>query len=324
MLCRALTSLFALLLVVIGTIQAAAQDGGALATADRRLAQVAERLQGANAVFCRQQMPLTGLIVHSADQYGQPSPARFAEGSVALAQVLPGSPSASAGLLADDALVAIGSVAISESVAQPGHPLRDTVFDLLAGQDPARPVAITVRRAGRDMAVEVNATPGCRVLVEVLTDGSNRARSDGRVLQVTQDMVARLSDDELAVVVAHELAHAVLEHRRRLAAAGVESGFLGEFGRNRRLRRLVEEEADLLSVHLLANAGYDPAIAPRFWRSEAGARTDGGLLRSGAYRSREQRAAMMEEEIAAHLAGVDLPSLAAHLLVRRDAPFPPN
>lgn len=322
MLRRALACLIGCLLLVGGPTAFAQDATSPLATADRRLAVVAERLQGANVALCRQLMPLTGLILHSADQYGQPSLARFAQGSVALAQVLPGSPGEMAGLAENDALVAIGGHAVRALVQQPGHPLRDSVFDLLAAQDPARPVALAVRRSGQDLAVNLSAPPGCRVLVEVLTDGSNRARSDGRVLQVTQDMVARLSDHELAVVVAHELAHAVLEHRRRLEVAGVKTGLLGEFGRNRRLRRVVEEEADLLSVHLLANAGFDPAIAARFWRSEAGSRTDGGLLRSGAYRSPEQRAALMEAEVAMHLTGSVMPSLARHLLDRREAPFP--
>lgn len=316
-----------LLLACLPLAALAAQDASPLATADRRLALVAERLQGANVALCRQVMPLTGLILHSADQYGQPSPARFADGAVAVAQVLPASPAAATGLAADDGLVAIGGQPVADLPLQPGHPRRDAAFELLAGQDPARPVALTMRRGGQDLAVAINAVPGCRALVEVLTDGDNLARSDGRVIQVSQALVARLSDDDLAVIVAHELAHAVLEHRRRLSAAGVETGFLGEFGRNRRLRRLVEEQADVLSVHLLANAGYDPALGPRFWRSEAGARTDSGILRSGAYHSRHWRAAMMEAEIAAHLAGVTHtplagPSLAGHLLDGRDAPFP--
>jgi hypothetical protein len=36
---------------------------------DVRLAAVAERLLGANRALCRQMMPLTGLVLHSRDQY---------------------------------------------------------------------------------------------------------------------------------------------------------------------------------------------------------------------------------------------------------------
>ncbi len=292
-----------------------------LQQADRRLAVIAERLQGSNAFLCRQLMPLTGLILHSSDQYGRPPPALFANGPAAVAHVLPGSPAERAEVAANDGLVAIDDTPIAGLVPESGHPMRDSVFGLLAGHDPSAPLGLTLRRQGRDSAVQVTAPPGCRALVEVLTDRTDTSRSDGRVIQVSQDLIAGWSDNELAAIFAHELAHAVLEHRRRLAAAGVETGFLGEFGRNRRLRRLVEEEADRLSVHLLANAGFDPAIAPQFWLSETGRRMDAGILRSGAYPSRSERAARMEREIAAHLAGVSLPSSAPHLLAGRDLPF---
>jgi predicted Zn-dependent protease len=117
------------------------------------------------------------------------------------------------------------------------------------------------------------------------------------------------------------MGHLVLEHRRRLEAAGVKKGFFGEFGKNRRLNRQVEVEADQIAAHLLANAGYDAAIAPAFWRSRLGRRAGGGLFRSGTYPSPEARARLIEQEIAASLSGRAGPSLAAHLLSRRDVPF---
>ncbi len=160
------------------------------------------------------------------------------------------------------------------------------------------------------------------MLVEILTTNERRARSDGRVLQISYGLASELDDSELAVVVAHELAHVVLEHRRRLSEAGVVGGLLGEFGRNRRLTRTVETEADRLSAHLLANAGYDPAIAASFWLSDAGRLVSRGILRSRAYPSRRSRAELIEEEIALHLQGNEGTSLAEHLLAARDLPFP--
>lgn len=309
------------LLLVLAALPALAQDQG-IALADRRLAQVAERLQAANVGLCRQHMPLTGLIVFSADQYGQPDPVRFAGGPVAVAQVLPGSPAHAAGVQANDALVTVDGVHVAAQVPEEGYSLRDTTFDLLANHGTGRPLVLGLRRGGEDVTATIIPPPGCRALVEVVTGSDNIARSDGRVIQLSWSRVAQWNDEELAVIVAHELAHSVLEHRRRLAAAGVDGGLLGEFGRNRRLRRQVEEDADVLSVHLLANAGYDPQIAPQFWRSETGARLDSGILRSGAYASPRQRAAMMEAEIAAHLAAAALPSRADHLLAGRDVPYP--
>jgi predicted Zn-dependent protease len=65
---------------------------------------------------------------------------------------------------------------------------------------------------------------------------------------------------------AHELAHNVLEHRRRREEAGVRSGMMGGLGRNARVFRAQEVEADRLSVYLLDRAGFDVDAAARFWR----------------------------------------------------------
>jgi len=100
-----------------------------------------------------------------------------------------------------------------------------------------------------------------------------------------------------------------------------DAGAEREFGRNRRLNRQVEEEADRMSVHLLANAGYDPAIAPVFWRSRLGKRAGGGLFRSGTYPSPGGRARLIEAEIASYLGPARSPDHAAHLLAGRDVPF---
>ena len=44
------------------------------------------------------------------------------------------------------------------------------------------------------------------------------------------------------------------------------AGLLGNFGRNARLIRETELEADRLAPYLLDRAGYDPDAAVRFWR----------------------------------------------------------
>ncbi len=76
-----------------------------------------------------------------------------------------------------------------------------------------------------------------------------------------------MSDEEIAVVVAHELAHNILHHRARLDAAGVSRGLVAEFGRNARLTR---EQAMHLATYALkqnADGGYswkfDPYLRAR-------------------------------------------------------------
>jgi len=295
----------------------AADPFDALAAQDRRLAMVAERLMEANDALCTQHMPALGLVIESRDQYPANPGDKFANGPVAVAQVLPGSPAA--GIVEPgDSLVAIGAVPTASLRAQGKSPQRDAVFAALADSPPSAPLSLTLARGGSERTVTLHPIPACRALVEVRSSNGDNARSDGKVIQVDYGLAAETTDDQLAVIFAHELGHLVLEHRRRLSQAGVSKGFFGELGRNGRLNRQVEDEADLISVHLLANAGYDPAIAPAFWRSALGRRLSGLSL---VYHTSSGRAERLEREIAEHLPGGAHPGSADYLLARRTVPF---
>jgi len=319
---------FALALAAMASVQqvaAAPQEAvSELLVQDERLAAVAERLLSSNARLCRQTMPLTGMVIHSRDQYSASSAhGLFANGPVEVALVLPGSAAQRAGVRPGDGLVGIGTLRTSGLQAEGEAPLRDTIFDTLATAWPGvGALTLTIAREGEERKVVLEPPPGCRALVEIRTRDSLTARSDGRVIQLDYGLVAAATDEELAVIFSHELAHSVLEHRRRLDAAGVRKGFFGEFGRNRRLNRQVEVEADRLMVHLLANAGYDPQVAATFWRSRLARRATGGLNLSAIYPSNEARARMLEKEIADYLPTRAGPTYPQHLLAGRDLPFP--
>lgn len=101
----------------------------------------------------------------------------------------------------------------------------------------------------------------------------------------------RVTDDELAAVIGHEIAHALREHGRekasqsaglRMAAAiggaligsivgfdgGVGQSVIGTVGDLAFMRpnsRGMEDEADLVGVELAARAGYDPYAAVTLW-----------------------------------------------------------
>lgn len=280
---------------------------------DQRLTRLAERMFVANAVLCRNRSPMTGMVLHGRDQYpAGEAAARFGEYRLGVAMVLPGSPAEQAGIRAGDAITAIGATNVSSLSAQGGDLLRDVAWPLITDG-----TVLSLRRDGADVPATVSGPAGCAGTVEINTVDRMGARTDGRIVQVDYGLARRVDDDGLAVVFSHEFAHLVLEHRRRLQALGVSKGFFAEFGRNGRLNRQMEEEADMLSVHLLANAGYDPAIAPAFWRSDLGRDLAGGLLRSRTHPSASARAQALEREIATNL-GMERPALAPHLLMLRD------
>ncbi|QZH74767.1 MAG: hypothetical protein JY451_14075 [Erythrobacter sp.] len=294
----------------------------ALQREDLRLASVADGLLRANAHLCRNTMPVTGLILHSADQYPDgAAQARFANGPVAVAAIVPGSPAARAGILPDDGILEIGGEPTDALLTMGRGNLRESAFDLLTRQPSGDSFQLRIARNGVDLDFIILAPPGCRTLVEILVGTGPRARSDGRVIQMQYDFAGELDDAQMAIVLAHELAHTVLEHRRRKEEAGIDNGMFAELGRNQQANRAAEVEADRLSVHLLANAGYDPAIAPFFWRSDVGHRLGGGAMPSFVYPSQEARAQLIEQEIALYLPQRRGPSWPGHLLASRERGF---
>lgn len=293
----------------------------ALVRQDIRLATIAERMLSGNRELCRLHMPLAGLVLHSQDQYGKSAQGNaFVNGRIAVAAVVPGSPAAAV-IEPGDGIAAVGTTRTDTFAAEGGTPLRDYAFDALAAQSEGAPLTLAVVHGGQERTITLDVPTGCRALVEIRATSGINARSDGRVIQVNYGLAAEATDEELAVVFAHEMGHLVLEHRRRLSSAGVEKGFFGEFGRNQQLNRQVEVEADRIAAHLLANAGYDPAIAPKFWRSSLGRRAGGGLLRSSTYPSAEARAQLIEREISEYIGSGAAPTWPGHLLARRDTPF---
>ena len=100
----------------------------------------------------------------------------------------------------------------------------------------------------------------------------------------------QLTDDELAAVIGHEIAHALREHAREraseqmvagglisvgsailglgdLGAKGAEFAYMGLLGLPNSRRH--ETEADRIGVELAARAGYDPRAAITLWQKMA-------------------------------------------------------
>lgn len=292
---------------------------GSLRAQDERLLRIADPILAGNLALCDRTMPRLGVALQSTDQYGAGQDPGFAA-PVAFAAVLPQSVAARAGIVPNDGLLSVNRQPIAKRPELADSPLRDSAFAAIAEHAAGEPLILDVVSRGARREIVLHPPAECRILAEILADGGNTARSDGRVVQISRGLAARATDAEIAVIFAHELAHSVLRHRDRLSAAGVSKGLGGEFGRDRRLNREAEIEADRLSVHLLANAGLDPAIAPVFWRSALGKQIGGGLFRSRVYPSPEARAQQLESEIADYLAGGP-PSYPGHLLAQRTRPL---
>jgi hypothetical protein len=287
---------------LLGAAAPADPGDAAIDAADAMLARIGWRLATANAPLCDRLAPTPGWMIHAVDQYlAQPLPQKttingFAA-PVAVGLVVPGAAAEAAGVRADDAVVAIAEKPVPAPPAGPPSTVtRDAVQALVAAEPADRALRVTLLRDGRREERSIAASPGCRATFEVVPGRAMTADSDGTTVRIGVRFFS-YGEAAAAAVVAHELAHIVLRHRARLEAAGVSWGVLSELGRNGRLFRRTEEEADLLGVALLRNAGWDPAAAPRFWREHGGA-VDGGLFRSRTHPSSGARARALEAAIA--------------------------
>ena len=298
----------------------------ALRDVDARLAAIAFRLATANAPLCRDLQPATGIVLHAIDQYpdGDRTAVRAAFAfptPVSVELVVPGSPGERAGVTANDGLVTVRGAPVAAPAGGKAitSATRDAALARLADGAPDAAIAVTLARGEARLDRVVRPVPACRAEFEAMAGNVLGASSDGRVVQVAGRLLAMFDDDQVAVVVAHELSHAILRHRARLEAAGVTWGLLSELGRNGRLFRQTETEADILGAFLLRNAGYDPQSAVRFWR-EQGGKVDGGLFRSRTHPSSKDRAAAIAAALAAMPA--DAPAFyEPPVLAARDQPL---
>jgi hypothetical protein len=86
-----------------------------------------------------------------------------------------------------------------------------------------------------------------------------------RVILVSDGMANLAStDDQLAFVLAHELAHAVLEHRTQPDVTGLRGASNRLISLRRGLSAGAEADADHMGLFLAARAGFDPRAAMDF------------------------------------------------------------
>ncbi|MBA3897251.1 MAG: M48 family metalloprotease [Sphingomonadaceae bacterium] len=299
-----------MLLLVFALVAAGAPDAGldALRAADLRVATIGWRLQTANVALCRDVVALPGFTVQTLSQYPPGTRAAARQvlglgGRPAVGVIVPGSPADRIGLQAGDTIAAIDGAPTSDAVA-PRASYESTAkveADVEAALAHA-PAKIVVERSGARRTFALAGDKGCASRVQIVPGGKLDASADGRYVEISgglYDFAA--NDDELAVAIAHELAHNILGHRARLDSEGVSRGLFAGFGKSGAALRATEFEADRLGVWLVARAGYDvDAIVP-FW-TRIGAKTGAGILSDGTHprwKDRIARAAAAVAELKA-------------------------
>ena len=196
--------------------------------------------------------------------------------------VTKGGPAARARLLPGDIIVQIQGVS-------PTRRLDEQIDQYLRryGDVPLR-----IERAGRPYLVFLAGAKVCGYDVKYLDSPEINAFADGANIIISRGMIRFVeSEDELALVVAHELAHNVRSHigaktknalvaalggllvDRLLAAAGVNTeGAFAETSMSAGAQAFsveFEQEADYLGMYFIERAGYDSTGVANLWRRMA-------------------------------------------------------
>ncbi|MFN3863855.1 MAG: hypothetical protein ACK4RT_06175 [Erythrobacter sp.] len=264
---------------------------GRFQDADQRLQDVGWKLAHGNAGFCPKVVPSIGLQLQDMASYGAPAIARQALGlarDFAVQTAARGSPAALAGgVTRNREIVRLERL---DPNAWPAGAAMD--WQRLAWAHDH--VEATLARQGGialgfadGSQVQLQPVAVCATRFELMGEG-DKAVADGNrvVIGIDFPAFAYPEEDLFAALVAHELAHNVLGH----------DAWLDTHGRSRRHVRRTEREADRLMPWLLANAGYDPAAAARFWE-RWGRKHDAGLLMVRDHDGWDERAEFVAAEL---------------------------
>ncbi|RMF20579.1 MAG: hypothetical protein D6760_11255 [Deltaproteobacteria bacterium] len=254
----------------------------------QRLLNVSGRLRVRGADLCGEgTAPYFGVEWFSLEAFGEGfrsvAERRYGAGdTVRVFAVAAGSPAEAAGVRRGDVLVSVDG--------RPYSAPRQALEWLASWKDASLPLEL--RRDGRVRSVVLHGVRACRYRVELVHSDDVNAFADGNRVGITTGMMRFVeSDDELALVVGHEIAHNVLGHVRRrqanslagallgalldigAAAAGVDTGGAGtRMGMQAggiAYAKEFEAEADYLGSYLAARAGFDIRGAPLLWRRMA-------------------------------------------------------
>lgn len=193
--------------------------------------------------------------------------------------VLAGSGAARAGVQRGDILLAVEDKSLPKGETAERE-AASIIAPMMSGRSS---IALSVLRGGSRLSANVPLTYACAFGIELGNAENVAAYSDGHRVLITRGMLKAVrSDDELAFVLAKEMAHNALSHPTRQRTSATAGGIIDNLTRIRPdmstmngmagLRPMPQDldaMADKLSLYMLVRAGYDIDQVVPFWQRMA-------------------------------------------------------
>jgi membrane-associated protease RseP (regulator of RpoE activity) len=196
---------------------------------------------------------------------------------VTVTHVFAGTPAQEAGLQAGDKILMMNARKVAPGETCYAEFLKRMGEEMEGGAT----MTFWVERKGMPKYVEVRPRRLCDYPVVMVDSDTVNAYADGHSVMVTRGMLKfTQNDDELALIVGHELGHNVMDHvdktkTNRVFGAivdGLIAGLTGVYtnafanAAGMAYSQEYEQEADYLGIYFMERAGYDGTSAPQVWR----------------------------------------------------------
>ena len=219
----------------------------------QRLMQIALPVLKANTELCPKTRQDVGVMMHNVKTYTKvlrPAAQRelgvIDEPSVNL--IVSGSAADAAGLqIGDQFLDEKGKAVWSNS---------KFLQQQLKSGDPVR-----VRRGNEELSVNLKSETVCGYNIRLAQTSTINAYADGRNITMTAGMMNfAKNDDEIALIIGHELAHNTMGHIRKIVANIILTGGATRY------TRPFESESDYVGLYYMVRAGFNPEGVEDVWR----------------------------------------------------------